>query len=95
LKRELGDWKVKFMQLSSLNNLFLLHHADKFSNTQNSDSVNNTYTHCKQEESPVWSLTTHKDTKLLYGSIIPGAQLVSPSAKSMDVSAEIRYNFYK
>jgi hypothetical protein len=55
LKRELGDCKVKFKQLSSLNNLFLLHHIDKFSNTQNSDSVNDTHIHCKQEESPVWS----------------------------------------
>jgi hypothetical protein len=30
--------------------------------------------------------------RLLYGSIIPGTQLVSPSAKSMYVSAEFRYN---
>jgi hypothetical protein len=93
LKRELGDWKVKFTQLSSLNNLFLLHRADKFSNTQKSDSVNDTHTHCKQEESPVSNHT--QGHRLLYGSIIPGAQLVSPSAKSMYVSAEIRYNSWR
>lgn len=33
--------------------------------------------------------------RLLYGSVIPSTQLVSPSAKSMYVSAEIRYNSWR